>query len=78
MHKIKNNLNTEPKETMKTNRNTPKIIKDKNISFEECLLKKKILRRHPWSYGFDGGILISYYDWGSITKPSYCIPQPWK
>lgn len=77
LNKIKDNINTS-KEAMKVNRKTSKNRKGKNISFEEWLLNKKLLRRHPWSYGFDGGILISYYDWGSVTKPSYCNPQAWK
>ncbi|GFY51686.1 hypothetical protein TNIN_91981 [Trichonephila inaurata madagascariensis] len=49
----------------------------KAISFNDWLAQKHNFQRPTWSYGFDGGVLISYYDNGSITRPSFCNPNPW-
>lgn len=29
------------------------------------------------SFGYTGGMLTGYYDWGSYPAPSYCNPIPW-
>ena len=29
------------------------------------------------SFGYTGGILTGYYEWGSYPAPSYCNPVPW-
>lgn len=49
-----------------------------HLSFESWLKTKKNYKRSCWSYAYDGGILISYYDMGSIPRPEFCNPKPWK
>lgn len=51
--------------------------KRKPLTFDEWLASKKDFKRQTWSYAFDGGILISYFDSGSTSRPSYCNPKPW-
>ena len=29
------------------------------------------------SFGYTGGMLTGYYEWGSYPAPSYCNPIPW-
>ncbi|GBM94665.1 hypothetical protein AVEN_43897-1 [Araneus ventricosus] len=72
---IKNKSNNA--QIIKTKENSTHCRKRKPLAFDEWLALKKGFKRHTWSYAFDGGILISYYDSGSTSRPSYCNPKPW-
>ncbi|GIY57390.1 hypothetical protein CDAR_608241 [Caerostris darwini] len=49
----------------------------RGLTFNEWLLKKEPPKHHKWNYGYDGGVLVSYYDGGCTSRPSYCNPQLW-
>lgn len=70
------------KDVFKRTKDSSTVIKKenlkKNLSFEKWLEGKKNFKRSYWSYAYDGGILVSYYDFGSIPRPQYCNPEPWK
>ena len=77
---------TQEKEKKREEEDEARIWKDREVerkllneeSYSSWIAEVKERPRPVYnSFGYTGGMLTGYYEWGSYPAPSYCNPIPW-